>query len=147
MIRRRITPDAHSKANAATTPPIICLHLEAEVSEDPEAAIITPATIMAINDASRMTVTSILVNQSIRRGNASSSEMIKVSLSTTPGILSCFALDTKVIHFPIKGTLVKSSIPQHLSNLFATLGLHSHLPSKQYSRASHTDGHTTADQA
>ena len=72
-MRRNITHDAHSRANAATTLPINCFPFDAVASEDPDAAIITPATMIAINDARRITVTSILVSHSIKRGNASSS--------------------------------------------------------------------------
>jgi len=79
LIKRRMTPDAPSNARAAITLPIMVFHLLYHSSPVPDAAISTHATMIAINDARRMTVTSILVNQSIRRGKAVSSEMVSAS--------------------------------------------------------------------
>jgi hypothetical protein len=50
--------------------PISLVHLLYHSSEEPDAAIITPATIIAINEASKITVTNILVSQSMSKGNA-----------------------------------------------------------------------------
>jgi|GEM_PF-4447104 len=81
-----MTPDAPSKAMAAMTLPMIFLPLVYHSSPLPEAAIITPATMIAMKDARRITVTSILVNHSIRRGNAVFSET-----ANTSGLAAAFA--------------------------------------------------------
>ena len=113
-----MTPDAPSNARAAITLPIMVFHLLYHSSPVPDAAIITHATMIAINDARRITVTSILVNQSIRRGKAVDFVTCKVLgsvlvfrlLAAFNAASSCFEIIS--IQLPMKGTVVLSLMPQ-----------------------------------
>jgi len=111
-----MTPDAPNNARAAITLPMILVPLVYHSSLSPDAAIITPATIIATNEARRITVTSILVNQSIRAGKAVSSVTCIVLSEVFRSQLFCSiflsAEETIEIHFPIKGTVVLRLIPQ-----------------------------------
>lgn len=116
LIRRRITPDAPSNARAAITLPMILVPLAYHSSLSPDAAIITPATMIAMNDARRITVTSILVNQSISAGKAVSPVTCIVVVEVFRNFLSCniffSAAESIWIHLPMKGTVVLRLIPQ-----------------------------------
>ena len=70
----------------------------------PPVEIITPATIMRINDTIRITLTNILTRAEIRMGKA------VVSLILESGFCVVFSTQS-----PMNGTLVLSFVPQHTS--------------------------------
>ena len=83
---------------------------------------------IARNDARRITVTSILVNHSIRRGKAVFSVTCSV-VSLTFRLLFAFNIfsspdDTIEIHFPMNGTVVLSLIPQQTPGLGTQIRCH-----------------------
>ena len=99
LIRRRITPEAQRRASPIATFTIMSLpHFESPV------AIMTPATIIRMNDVIRITLTTIFIRLQTRIGNAVD------SLIVDPG--TC---DDVSMQLPIKGILVFSFVPQQTS--------------------------------
>lgn len=94
-----MTPDAHKRAIPVATLIIISFHHLGL----PVAIIIPPITIKT-KDTMRIIVTNILVKLHINTGNAFN-QVTPVSSPPTLPVLSS-------IHFPIKGMLVLSDIPQ-----------------------------------
>lgn len=99
LIRRKITHEAPSRAIPIMTLIIIFFHqLTLPV------AIIIPPIIIKTNDTINITVTNILVRLHIKIGKAFSQVTLASSVPTLVPVFS--------IHFPIKGILVLSSVPQ-----------------------------------
>jgi len=106
LIRRKITPDAPRIARAITTSIISFLPFVALCSSGQAAEIITPPANIATKDHSIMMVTNILISHPISFGKASSC-VAEISFSESE-----ISFLPNSIQFPIKGTLVLSSIPQ-----------------------------------
>lgn len=100
FIKRKITPDAQSKAIPVTTFIIIFFH-----QLGLPVAIIIPPIIIKTKEIIRINVTNILVKLHINTGKA----VAQVTL-VSPGPL--FA-ELSSIQLPIKGIDVLSDIPQH----------------------------------
>lgn len=101
--RRRITHEAHSRANAIATHLIRSFHfLASQVVHN------THATISTKKQTIRMTVISSFVSPATNVGNA--------SCSVTMSYVAVGSCCLSVMHFHTKGTSVFSFIPQHTSS-------------------------------